>query len=70
MDSVGGPGQNHPQRRRLRPVEVCDEGNVPVGFEVSKSDYGTMKHDREAPVLVLPDPAAAKVGVRIIDATQ
>jgi len=67
---VGGSRQNRPQRRRLRPVEVGDEGNMAVGFEVSESHYGTVKHDREAPVLVLPDPAAAKVRVRITDAAQ
>ena len=61
----GDPRQRGPQRRCLRPVEVGDEGNVAVGFEMCESDNNTVKHDRQTPVLVLPNPAAAKIHVRV-----
>ena len=40
----GDTSQDRPQRRCFHAVEVGDEGNVAVRFEVSESDHGPLQH--------------------------
>ena len=65
-----GPGAVTRARSIASARQLGDDGNRRCGSRCGESHHGAVQHDRQPPVRVLPDPAAAEVRVRVGDAAQ